>query len=67
MSKPRAACVPVEGFVWPSLGSHGSKSVLDIDNLSFFDNLEFDIFDSGGPQCHFEWLTLTFQTKFSFT
>jgi len=53
MSNPQAACTPVEGFVWPSLGFHCSKSILDIDNLSFFDNLEFDIFDAGGPQCHF--------------
>jgi len=65
MSNPRAACGPVEGFVRPSLGFRCSKSILDIDNLSFFDNLEFDIFDSGDPQCHFEWLTLIFQTKFS--
>jgi len=67
MSNPRAACGPVEGFVRPSLGFRCSKSILDIDNLSFFDNLEFDIFDSGDPQCHFEWLTLIFQTRFSFT
>jgi len=37
----------------PSLGFRCSKSILHIDNLSFFDNLEFDILDSGGPQCHF--------------
>jgi len=39
--------------MWPGLGYCCSKSVLDIDNLSFFDNLEFDIFDTGGPLCHF--------------
>jgi len=30
-----------------------SKSILHTDNLSLFDNLEFDIFDAGCPQCHF--------------
>jgi len=44
---------PVEGFVRPSLGFRCSKSIPDIDNLSFFDNLEFDMFDAGGPQYHF--------------
>jgi len=53
MSNPQAAWRPDEGFVRPSLGFCCSKSILDIDNLSFFDNLEFDIFDAGGPQCHF--------------
>jgi len=67
MSNPRPACGLVEGFVRPSLGFLSSKSILDIDNLSFFDNLEFDIFDSCGTQCHFELLTLIFQTKFNFT
>jgi len=53
MSIPQTACCPVEGLVWPSLGFHYSKSILHIDNLSLFDNLELDIFDAGGPQCHF--------------
>jgi len=53
MSIPQTACGPVEGLVWPSLGFHCSKSILHIDNLSLFDNLELDIFDAGGPQCHF--------------
>jgi len=51
--QPAAPCGPVERFMWPGLGYCCSKSVLDIDNLSFFDNLEFDIFDTGGPLCHF--------------
>jgi len=53
MSNPRAACSPVEVFLRPSLGFHCNKSVLDIDNLSFSDNLELDIFYAGGPQYHF--------------
>ena len=53
MSIPRTACGAVEGFVWPSLGVHCYKSILHIDNLSLFDNLELDIFDAVGPHCHF--------------
>jgi len=44
---------PVEGFVQPSLGFRCSKRIMHTDNLSFFDNLEFDIFDACGPQFHF--------------
>jgi len=53
MSNPRPACCPIEGFVRPSLGFRCSKNILHPDNLSLFDNLEFDISDAGGPQCHF--------------
>jgi len=34
MSNPWAACGPVEGFVWPSLGFCCSKSILYTGNLS---------------------------------
>jgi len=34
MSNLRAACGPVEGFVWPSLGFPCSKSILHSHNLS---------------------------------
>ena len=46
-------CGPVEGFVRPSLGFLCSKSIPYTDNCPYFDNLEFDIFDAGGVQCHF--------------
>jgi len=36
MSNPRAACGPVEGFVWPSLGFRCSKNILHTDNVSLF-------------------------------
>ena len=49
---PRAACGPVEGFVWPNLGFRYNTSSLHTDNRPYFDNLEFDIFYAGGPQCH---------------
>jgi len=54
MSKlqPWAACGPVKSFVHPSLGFCCSKSILHTDNLSL-NNLDFDIFDAGGPQFHF--------------
>jgi len=76
MSIPRTACGPVEGLVWPSLGFHCSESILHIDHLFLFDNLELDIFDAGGPQCHFitsviiavriRTLSVLVKTKFSF-
>jgi len=44
---------PVEGFVRPSLGLRCSKSIPHTDNLSYFDDLELDIFDAGGLQCRF--------------
>jgi len=50
---PRVACGPVEGFVRPSLGFRCSKSILQLTTCPRFDNLEFDIFDAGVPQCHF--------------
>jgi len=38
----------------PSLGFRCSKSISYILTTSpCFDNLEFDIFDAGGPQLHF--------------
>jgi len=36
---------PVEGF-------RCNKSILHT-TCPYFDNLEFDLFDAGGPQCHF--------------
>jgi len=51
-SDPRTACGPFEGFVRPSSGSRCSKSILHT-TCPYFDNFEFDIFDAGGPQCHF--------------
>jgi len=55
MSKPRAACGPLEAFVQPSLGFRCSKGILDslLTTYLYFDNLEFDILDAGGRQCHF--------------
>jgi len=35
----------------PSLGCCCSKSILHTN--PYFDNREFDVFDAGGPQCHF--------------
>jgi len=35
-----------------SLGCRCNKSILYSDNL-YFDDLEFEIFDAGGLQCHF--------------
>jgi len=43
----RPARGPVEGFVRLSLGFHCSISILNTDNLSYFDNLDFHIFDAG--------------------
>ena len=64
MSNPWAACCPVEGFVRPSLGFHCSKGILDIDSMSLFDKLEFDSFDSGGPQCHYSaFLTIAVKIR----
>jgi len=55
MSNPRAACGPVEGFVRTSLGFPHRQSILlyTLTTSPYFDNLEFDIFVAGGPQCHF--------------
>jgi len=47
---PWAACGPVNRFVWPSL----VKVYYILTTCTYFDNLEFDIFDGGGLQCHFE-------------
>jgi len=62
MSKPRAACDLAGGFVGPS------KFLLIVyvqynDNLSYFDNLEFNIFDamvfSAGLSCTTHWYIST--------
>jgi len=47
---------PSQRFVRPFLCFRCSISSLHLDNLSFFDNLEFDIFDAGSSQCHFSRL-----------
>jgi len=44
---------PVEGFMRPSLSFGCSKSIPQMTTYPCFDNLEFDIFDAGGPQYHF--------------
>jgi len=46
MSNPRAACGPVYVFA-------AVKVAYILTTCACFDNLEFDIFDAGGPQCHF--------------
>jgi len=38
---------PIEAFVPPSSDFHCSKGILTTDNFSYFDNLEFHIFDAG--------------------
>ena len=53
MSNPWPACGLVEGFVRPSLGFRCCKNVLPTETCPCFDNSEFDIFDTGGLQCHF--------------
>jgi len=52
MSNPRAACGPVDGFVLPGFDFRCSESMAYTKNLSYFDYLEFDIFDAGGLQCN---------------
>jgi len=37
----------------PSLGFGCSKNILQMPSYPCFDNLEFEIFDAGGHQCHF--------------
>jgi len=49
---PWAACGSIEGFVRPTSGFRSSKSFL-YTTCPYFDNLEFDMFDAGGLQCHF--------------
>jgi len=53
MSNPRAACGPVEGFVRPSLVFAVVKVSYILRSCSCFDNLEFDLFEASGLQCHF--------------
>ena len=43
----------VEGFVRPSLVFTVVKVSYILTTCPCFDNFEFDIFDAGGPQCHF--------------
>ena len=46
--------VPVDCFVQPSLSFCCSISSLYIlTTCHYFDNLKFEIFGTGGPQCHF--------------
>jgi len=37
----------------PAIGFHCSKSMVHTDNCPYFNNLDFHVFDAGGPQCHF--------------
>jgi len=53
MSNPRAACGPVEGFARPSYVFALIKVSYMLTTCCYFDNLENDIFDAGGLQCHF--------------
>jgi len=48
-------CDPVKGFVQSSLSFQSSKIVLHtvLTICPVFDNIEFYIFDAGGPQWHF--------------
>jgi len=41
---------PVDGFVRPSLDFRCSKISYILTTYPYFDNLECDIFDAGGPQ-----------------
>ena len=50
ISNTRAACGPVEGFVWPSLGFRCSEISCILTTHPYF---EFDIFVAGSPQCYF--------------
>jgi len=42
----------VEGFVRPNRFCRISSRYI-LTTSSYFDNLKFDIFDAGGPDCHF--------------
>jgi len=44
---------PVDGFVRPSLVFVVVKVPCILTTCPCFNNLECDIFDAGGPQCHF--------------
>jgi len=44
---------PVEVFVRSSLGFRCSKVSYLLATCPYFDNHELEIFDAGGPQCHF--------------
>jgi len=52
MSNPRASCGPVDCFVRLGLGFCCSKVSYVLTTCPCFDNVELDIFDAGGPQCH---------------
>jgi len=49
---PRASCGPVDCFVRLGLGFCCSKVSYVLTTCPCFDNVELDIFDAGGPQCH---------------
>jgi len=53
MSNAPTVCGLREGFVLPSSGFRYSKRILYTVACPYFDNFEFDIFDAGSPQCHF--------------
>jgi len=44
---------PSQSFLQPSLGFRCSRSIQILTSCPYLDNLEFDIFDAGGLQCHF--------------
>jgi len=53
MSDPRPACGSVEGFGRTSLVFAVVKHPEQLTTCPYFDNLEFDVFVAGGPQCHY--------------
>jgi len=54
MSNLQPACGPVEVSFGPVYVIFAVVKVSYIlTTCPYFDNLEFDIFDAGGPQCHF--------------
>jgi len=50
---PWAACNPVEGVCGQVQVFAVVKVFYILTTCPYFDNLEFDIFDAGGYQCHF--------------
>ena len=53
MSSPWPTCGPVKGFVRPSLVFAVAKVPYILTSYSCFGNLDFDIFEASGLQCHF--------------
>ena len=51
--RPHAAQSSVEGFALPSLGFTEVKVSCILTTCPYFDYIEFNIFDAGGPQCCF--------------